>query len=389
VIRKTFLKFELCRKTLKVCSLDVKKVFIDSGHLLHKCFSIFLMGVHQKIKEFLMKKSKCDFKKLALLGIAGGTMLSTQASAEPIVTSELLAFNGCGGASGCQGGSAGGKGGSYAAYRNTPSQNNYYSQQGCQAQPAPSYSQQGCQAQSAPSYSQQGCQAQSAPSYSQQSGCHTFSAPSYSQAAGCQTYSAPRQTQQSGYGPTAAAYHQSTGCHAYSAPQYSNTSQGCGGVAPSQGQPALKPTAPASSTSSASNYSQWETNGVTADLNKANYNPSTSTSTSSSSSNATATTSRPLTESELLSQLNEQGKSAYQGLDSAGKALAVKMANQDCKGQNECKGLNSCKAEDHACAGKGSCAGTAKTNFKDKNLAVKVAALKMAEKRANAASSKK
>lgn len=336
-----------------------------------------------------MKKSTCDFKKLALLGIAGGTLLSTEATAEqPIVTSELLAFNGCGGANGCHGGGAGGKGGSYAAYRNTPSQNSYYSQSsGCQSYSAPSQSS-GCHAYSAPAQTS-GCQAYTAPSYSQSSSCHSFSAPTYSQSSGCQSYSAPRQTQQSGYGPTAAAYHQSSGCHAYSAPQYSNTSQGCGGVAPSQGQPALKPTAPASSAPTASNksYSQWETNGTTADLNKANYKSSTST--SASSSNATATASRPLTESELLSQLNETGKSAYQGLDSAGKALALKMANQDCKGQNECKGLNSCKTEDHACAGKGSCAGTAKTNFKDKNLAVKVAALKMAEKRANAASSKK
>ena len=78
----------------------------------------------------------------------------------------------------------------------------------------------------------------------------------------------------------------------------------------------------------------------------------------------------------------------YKNLDSSGKALALKLADQECKAQNECKGLNSCKTDDHACAGKGSCAGTAKENFKDKNLAVKVAALKMAEKRVNAPSSK-
>lgn len=109
----------------------------------------------------------------------------------------------------------------------------------------------------------------------------------------------------------------------------------------------------------------------------ASSNPSTQTSTKAK-----------MTESDLMSQLNAQGKATYQGLDAAGKAMALKLANQDCKGQNECKGMNSCKADDHACAGKGSCAGTSKGPFKDKNLAVKVAAMKMAEKRGKAASSK-
>ncbi|HEV8051711.1 MAG TPA: hypothetical protein VGP47_04385, partial [Parachlamydiaceae bacterium] len=118
-----------------------------------------------------------------------------------------------------------------------------------------------------------------------------------------------------------------------------------------------------------------------------NARPATTT-TSTTTTTAQSTTQRTLTESELLSQLNEQSKAAYKGLDAAGKALALKMANQSCEGKNECKGLNSCKNNEHACAGKGSCAGTAKSNFKDKNLAVKVAALKMAEKRANAAAPK-
>ena len=90
------------------------------------------------------------------------------------------------------------------------------------------------------------------------------------------------------------------------------------------------------------------------------------------------------TESSLVPQLNAQGKATYQNLDNAGKALAIKMANQGCKGQNDCKGLNACKTFSHSCAGQGTCKGTSTAAFKDKNLAVKVAAMKMAEKRANA-----
>jgi hypothetical protein len=70
-------------------------------------------------------------------------------------------------------------------------------------------------------------------------------------------------------------------------------------------------------------------------------------------------------------------------LSPEGKALALKLANQSCKGKNSCKGLNSCKTEEHSCAGRGSCAGTAAAPFKDKNQAVKIAAQKMAEKRAS------
>jgi hypothetical protein len=90
-----------------------------------------------------------------------------------------------------------------------------------------------------------------------------------------------------------------------------------------------------------------------------------------------------LTESDLLQQLDSQGKATYNGLDAEGKALALKLANQGCKGQNDCKGLNSCKTADNSCAGKGGCKGKSNCAFKDKNKAVKVAAQKQAEKRAN------
>jgi hypothetical protein len=60
-----------------------------------------------------------------------------------------------------------------------------------------------------------------------------------------------------------------------------------------------------------------------------------------------ATKQAPLSEQELMSQLSAQGKAAFQSLTAEGKALALKLANE----------------------------------YEDKNLAVKAAAAKMAEKR--------
>ena len=91
--------------------------------------------------------------------------------------------------------------------------------------------------------------------------------------------------------------------------------------------------------------------------------------------------SQLMTEDQLKSQLNDQGKQLYNSLTPEGKAMAVKLASRSCKGTNDCKGQNACKAEDHSCAGKGSCAGTSICSFKDKNMAVKIAAQKQAEKR--------
>lgn len=88
-----------------------------------------------------------------------------------------------------------------------------------------------------------------------------------------------------------------------------------------------------------------------------------------------------MTEDQLMSQLNEQGKQLYKSLNPEGKALAIKLASRSCKGTNDCKGLGACAGNDHSCAGKNSCSGTSKCSFKDKNAAVKVAAQKQAEKR--------
>lgn len=96
---------------------------------------------------------------------------------------------------------------------------------------------------------------------------------------------------------------------------------------------------------------------------------------------AAKASSAAMSESEFMSQLNAQNKATFQSMSPEGKALAMKLAQQECKGKNSCKGLNSCKGKGNDCAGKGSCKGTSSDKFKDKNLAVKVASMKMAEKR--------
>jgi hypothetical protein len=66
---------------------------------------------------------------------------------------------------------------------------------------------------------------------------------------------------------------------------------------------------------------------------------------------------KAITESDLMSHLNDEGKKAFAGLDAEGKALALKLANEQAPGQN-------------------------------KNDAVQAAAKQMADKRAKANSSK-
>lgn len=88
-----------------------------------------------------------------------------------------------------------------------------------------------------------------------------------------------------------------------------------------------------------------------------------------------------MTEDELLLELNDEATKLYNSLSPEGKALAREVASQRCNGTNDCKGLNACQTEHNKCAGQGSCKGTSKCAFSDKNLAVKVVAKKMAEKR--------
>ncbi len=95
----------------------------------------------------------------------------------------------------------------------------------------------------------------------------------------------------------------------------------------------------------------------------------------------TAPKTAQLAEKDLMDNVNAQSKAIYQSLSPEGKALALKLANQDCKGKNDCKGQNACKTAKNDCAGKGGCKGQSPSNFKDKNQAIKVASMKMAEKR--------
>ncbi|MFA6916005.1 MAG: hypothetical protein WC222_06380 [Parachlamydiales bacterium] len=86
-------------------------------------------------------------------------------------------------------------------------------------------------------------------------------------------------------------------------------------------------------------------------------------------------------EEDLLLELTPEGVKQYNSLSPEGKRLARLVASQRCDKQNACKGLNACKTDTHECAGKGDCKGTGKCSFSDKNLAVKVVADKMAQKR--------
>lgn len=92
-------------------------------------------------------------------------------------------------------------------------------------------------------------------------------------------------------------------------------------------------------------------------------------------------TFRELTEDDLLLELNEDGANLYHSLSPEGKKLALKLASRSCNNMNDCKGENACATDKNKCSGQGLCKGQTKCAFSDKNLAVKVAAKKMAEKR--------
>jgi hypothetical protein len=92
-------------------------------------------------------------------------------------------------------------------------------------------------------------------------------------------------------------------------------------------------------------------------------------------------TERQLTEDDLLLELNQNTADLYKSLSPEGQQLALKLASRSCNGNNDCAGTNACRTTNNLCAGQGKCKGLTKCAFSDKNLAVKVAAKKMAEKR--------
>lgn len=89
-----------------------------------------------------------------------------------------------------------------------------------------------------------------------------------------------------------------------------------------------------------------------------------------------------LAEEDLLLQLNQNTAQIYKLLSPEGKKLALEIASRSCNGTNKCKGTNACRTEHNACLGQGQCKGQTVCAISDKNLAVKLAAKKMAEKRA-------
>lgn len=88
-----------------------------------------------------------------------------------------------------------------------------------------------------------------------------------------------------------------------------------------------------------------------------------------------------MTDEDLLLELDTSGAEMYKKMSPEGKLLARRVASMMCNNTNPCKGLNACKTSKNDCAGKGACKGQGKCAFNDKNLAVKVANDKMAQKR--------
>lgn len=95
-------------------------------------------------------------------------------------------------------------------------------------------------------------------------------------------------------------------------------------------------------------------------------------------------TFRSLTEEDLLLELNNDGAQLFKSLSPEGQQLALQIASRSCNGENRCAGQNACATSENKCAGQGKCKGRTKCAFSDKNLAVKVAAKIMAEKRQKA-----
>ncbi len=92
-------------------------------------------------------------------------------------------------------------------------------------------------------------------------------------------------------------------------------------------------------------------------------------------------TFREMTKDDLLLELNQEGADLFNSLSPEGQKFALKIASRSCNNMNDCKGENACRTDKNKCAGQGECKGQTKCAFSDKNLAVKVAARKMAEKR--------
>lgn len=326
-----------------------------------------------------MKKN--DLKKMALMGITGGILISQAAIADEsqIPGYQNLLAQSCGGFGSCSGGGASYDNGSYyQGYQGGHScsgSEGYYPSQGystghsCRTPP------------SSGSYSTQG--------YSG-GGCSTAPQGGYSS---CSTMPQGGYTSQ-GYNtmPQGGSYYQSGGQYGNTSGTYYNNPNTTQGNQPGSSYRSSKnaqdwnnPQNRDNSTPPTSDMPQQMMPQGTSTPQKTSYNYTRSRSYTAQNDPTTRPGSATvilITEDELTSQLNDQGKAMYKSLSPEGKNLALKLASQDCKGHNSCKGMGSCKSDKNSCAGQNACSGQSSCKFKDKNVAVKVAAKKMAEKRA-------
>lgn len=310
-------------------------------------------------------KKKNDLKKLALLGITGGVLLTSQAQADQSTASQNTAgydvwsTYAAGGCASCGGKNSSSYGGSsYSGHTagagcgSSPQHAGYYSSCGGFG----GYSSSSSCGGYAGGYSGGSCGA-SAPVYQDgyyapSNHCASYDQHDYNQGYSQQQNQGRWQGQQQG---------RQQQQHQQQQQQKQNLQNQ--GQPPKSQTPPPPPPAPTSwrnTTKTSKLYSEVDTK-----------------------TSGTITPKAAITESELRSQLNDEGKRMYDRLDAEGKKLALRLANQDCKGKNSCKGENSCKTSKNDCAGKGGCAGTSPAPFKDLNQAVKIAAKKQEEKRAN------
>jgi hypothetical protein len=92
----------------------------------------------------------------------------------------------------------------------------------------------------------------------------------------------------------------------------------------------------------------------------------------------------PADQQAFCNKMNSSSQAAFKAMNAEGRAMAMKIAAQECKGKNDCKGKGGCKTETHACAGKNECKGKGGAPMKDANKAVEMASNCMASKRAHA-----
>lgn len=89
-----------------------------------------------------------------------------------------------------------------------------------------------------------------------------------------------------------------------------------------------------------------------------------------------------IAELKIQSELTQCSRYLYENMNKKEREMVFQLMHGECKGQNRCKGMNSCKQEgQNHCAGMCECNGQGNGFFPSTDLAVRVAAKHMAEKR--------